>query len=57
MAQRELLSKDMQDIKKYIDKYRTELSQEVYDSQEYSIKLYNGSLVKTTLEEIIVNTF
>ena len=38
-AQRELLSKDMQDVKKYIEKYRSELSQDVYDSQEYSIKI------------------
>ena len=38
-AQRELLSKDMSDIKKYIDKYKTNLAQEIYDSQEYSVKL------------------
>lgn len=38
-AQKDLLSKDMQDIKRYIEKYKSELSQEVYDSQEYSIKL------------------
>ncbi len=38
-AQRDLLSKDMQDIKKYIDKYKTDLPQEIFDSQEYSIKL------------------
>lgn len=38
-AQRELLSKDMLDIKKYIEKYRSELAQDVYDSQEYSIKV------------------
>ena len=36
---KELLSKDMQDIKKYIDKYKTDLPQDVFDSQEYSIKL------------------
>ena len=38
-AQRELLSKDMQDIKKYIDKYKTDLSDDIYNSQEYSVKL------------------
>ena len=48
LAQRELLSKDMQDIKKYIDKYRTELSQEVYDSQEYSIKLIQIPKISNT---------
>ena len=39
VSQRMLLSKDMQDIKRYIDKYKFDLSQEIYDSQEYSIKL------------------
>ena len=47
-AQRELLSKDMQDIKKYIDKYRTDLEQEVYDSQEYSIKLLQIPKISNT---------
>ena len=47
-AQRELLSKDMQDIKKYIDKYKTELSQEIYDSQEYSIKLLQIPKISNT---------
>ena len=48
VAQRELLSKDMQDIKKYIDKYKTELSQEIYDSQEYSIKLLQIPKISNT---------
>ena len=47
-AQRELLSKDMQDIKKYIDKYRIGLEQEVYDSQEYSIKLLQIPKISNT---------
>lgn len=47
-AQRELLSKDMQDIKKYIEKYRTDLTQEVYDSQEYSIKLLQIPKISNT---------
>lgn len=47
-AQRELLSKDMQDIKKYIDKYKTDLPQEVYDSQEYSIKLLQIPKISNT---------
>lgn len=48
VAQKDLLSKDMQDIKKYIDKYRTDLSQEIYDSQEYSIKLLQIPKVSNT---------
>lgn len=47
-AQRELLSKDMQDIKKYIDKYKTDLPQEVYDSQEYSVKLLQIPKISNT---------
>lgn len=47
-SQRELLSKDMQDIKKYIDKYKTDLPQEVYDSQEYSIKLLQIPKISNT---------
>jgi len=48
ISQRQLLSKDMQDIKKYIDKYKTDLSQEVYDSQEYSVKLLQIPRVSNT---------
>lgn len=48
VAQRELLSKDMKDIKKYIDKYKTDLPQEVFDSQEYSIKLIQIPKVSNT---------
>lgn len=48
IAQRELLSKDMIDIKKYIDKYKTDLNQEVYDSQEYSIKLLQIPKISNT---------
>lgn len=48
ISQRQLLSKDMQDIKKYIDKYKTDLTQEVYDSQEYSIKLLQIPKVSNT---------
>lgn len=47
-SQRQLLSKDMQDIKKYIDKYKTDLPQEVYDSQEYSIKLLQIPKISNT---------
>lgn len=47
-SQRELLSKDMQDIKKYIDKYKTDLPQEIFDSQEYSVKLLQIPKVSNT---------
>ena len=47
-AQRELLSKDMKDIKKYIDKYKTHLSDEIYNSQEYSVKLLQIPKVSNT---------
>ena len=47
-AQKDLLSKDMQDIKRYIDKYKTDLPQDVYDSQEYSIKLLQIPKVSNT---------
>ena len=47
-AQRALLSKDMQDIKRYIDKYKTDLPQTIYDSQEYSIKLLQIPKVSNT---------
>ena len=47
-AQRDLLSKDMQDIKRYIDKYKTDLPQTIYDSQEYSIKLLQIPKISNT---------
>lgn len=48
LSQKELLSKDMQDLKRYVDKYRVDLSQEVYDSQEYSIKLIQIPKISNT---------
>ena len=47
-SQRTLLSRDMQDIKKYIDKFKADLSQETYDSQEFSIKLLQIPKVSNT---------
>ena len=47
-AQQNLLSNDMKDIRKYIDKYRTDLDQEVFDSQEYSIKLLQIPKISNT---------
>ncbi len=48
VSHRALLSNDMQDIKQYIDKYKTNLPQAVYDSQEYSIKLLQIPKVSNT---------
>lgn len=47
-SQRLLLSKDMQDIKRYIDNYKADLSQMTYDSQEYSIKLLQIPKISNT---------
>ncbi len=47
-SHRSLLSKDMQDIKRYIDKYKTDLPQNIYDSQEFSIKLLQIPKVSNT---------
>lgn len=38
-ANRRALSADLQDLKKYIDAYRTSLPDEVFNSQSYSVKL------------------
>lgn len=47
-AQRTLLSKDMRDIKRYIDEYRSSLPQDIFDSQEYSIKLLQIPKISNT---------
>lgn len=38
-AQKNLLSKEVNSLVEYIDKYRSELSEDVFNSQEYSVKL------------------
>lgn len=38
----------MQDIKKHIDKYKTDLPQVIFDSQEYSIKLLQIPKINNT---------
>lgn len=48
LSQKELQTKDLQDIKQYIDKYKTELPQEIYDSQEYSVKLIQIPKISNT---------
>ena len=47
-AHKDLLSKDVKDIKKYIEKYKSELSQELYVSPEYSIKLIQIPKISNT---------
>lgn len=48
ISQKLLLSNDMQDLKKFLDEYRTNLPQEIYDSQEYSVKLIQIPKVSNT---------
>lgn len=48
LSQKKLLSKELIELKKYVEKYRTELSQEVYDSNEYSIKLIQVPKISNT---------
>ena len=43
-----ILSKDLQNIVEFVKKYRTNLSDETYDSQEYSIKLLHIPKVTNT---------
>lgn len=38
-AQRNLMSNEVQNLIEYINKYRSELSEDVFNSQEYSVKL------------------
>ena len=47
-AQKNLLSSEAQDIIDYINKYRTSLSDDVFNSQEYSIKLIQIPKVSNT---------
>lgn len=47
-SQKNLLSKEAIELKKYIEKYRSELSQEIYDSNEYSIKLIQVPKISNT---------
>lgn len=39
ISNKSLLSKEMQDLKKYVEKYRSMLTQDIFDSMEYSVKL------------------
>jgi hypothetical protein len=48
VANRQIISNELKDIKEYIDKYRTELKAEVYNSQEYSIKLIQIPKISNT---------
>lgn len=42
------LSREVKEIKEYVDKYRTSLSDEVFSSQEYSIKLIQVPKISNT---------
>ena len=39
IASKKMLSRDIKEIKNFIEKYRSELSEDVFNSQEYSVKL------------------
>ena len=47
-ASKSALSKDLRDIVKYIDGYRTSLEEDIFNSQEYSIKLIQIPKVSNT---------
>lgn len=47
-SNRRALSREVKEIKEYVDKYRTSLSDEVFASQEYSIKLIQIPKVSNT---------
>jgi len=38
-ASKKMLSRDIKEIRKFIEKYRSELSEDIFNSQEYSIRL------------------
>ena len=39
MASKKMLSRDIKEIRKFIEKYRSGLSEDIFNSQEYSIRL------------------
>jgi len=39
IASKKMLSRDIKEVKNFIEKYRSELSEDVFNSQEYSVKL------------------
>lgn len=47
-ASRKLLSPEVQDLKVFIDNYRSSISEEVYNSQDYSIKLIQIPKISNT---------
>jgi hypothetical protein len=48
MANKAALSKDVADVVSYVEKYRNSLDDEVYNSQEYSIKLIQVPKISNT---------
>ncbi len=47
-ASKKALSKEVQEIREYVDNYRSSLPSEVFDSQEYSVKLIQIPKVSNT---------
>lgn len=48
ISQKTLLKNDLKNIKNYIDKYKTDLPQHIFDSQEFSVKLLQIPKVSNT---------
>lgn len=47
-ASKQILSKEVQEIRAYVDTYRSSLPNEVFDSQEYSVKLIQIPKISNT---------
>ena len=56
-ANKSVLSAELKEIRNYIGKYRDSLSQEIFDSQEYSIKLIQIPRISNTNRHDLAITF
>ena len=56
-ANKNVLSPELKEIRNYIEKYRDSLSQEIFDSQEYSIKLIQIPKISNTNRHDLAITF
>ena len=56
-ANKNVLSTELKEIRNYIEKYRDNLSQEIFDSQEYSIKLIQIPKISNTNRHDLAITF
>ena len=56
-ASKNVLSAELQEIRSYIEKYRSSLSEEIFNSQEYSIKLIQIPRISNTNRHDLAITF